>query len=137
MILVRNLEEVSFDFWGLFNKFFKFSAEIPKPRICVIKPSSVFDGLGIHLFNNKEHMIKEIEPNSPAEQSGLKPGDKIIGVDTQDVTEKDNSVVVQLLKNALANRQSIELTVMNTVEWNIFNKYAKTNLSTDSRKWSP
>ena len=86
------------------------------------------------MFNNKEHMIKEVETNSPADLSGLKPGDKILAIDGEDVTESDNSYVVELLRDALLNYREIELTVMNTVEYNIFSKYTKNNLSTDSRK---
>jgi carboxyl-terminal processing protease len=36
-------------------------------------------------------------PGSPAEKAGLKPGDKIIAVDGEDMTGQDGEVVRQVL----------------------------------------
>lgn len=66
-------------------------------------------------------MIKAIEPNSPAELSGLKPGDKILFVNEENVEEASYSSVIEKLKNALASgNDELNLVVMNAIEYNIF-----------------
>jgi len=65
-------------------------------------------------------MIKNIDTNSPAEQGGLKPGDKILVINGENVEEADYTQIVDRLKQSIAKGQSIDLLVMNIIEYNIF-----------------
>lgn len=65
-------------------------------------------------------MVKNIEPNSPAEIGGLKPGDKILAINNENVEDSTHVVVVNKLKDALASKKDIYLIVMNAIEYNIF-----------------
>ena len=65
-------------------------------------------------------MIKNIESDSPAEEGGLKPGDKILVINKENVEEADYTTVVDRLKESLANNQDIDLLVMNIIEYNLF-----------------
>lgn len=104
----------------LLNIKIGFKAELPKPRICLVKVNKSFDGLGIHLCGTKNHMIKNIETNSPADLGGLKPGDKILVINSENVEEASYTTVVNRLKEALLNHQDINLVVMNIIEYNMF-----------------
>lgn len=65
-------------------------------------------------------MIKAIEPQSPAELSGLKPGDKILYVNNENVENLSYSNVIEKLKQALNVSDELNLVVMNAIEYNIF-----------------
>ena len=93
---------------------------MPKPRSCIIKVTDAFDGLGIHLCGTKNHMIKNIEPQSPAEMGGLKPGDKILVINEENVEDSDYTKVVTRLKENLLAKTDIRLLVMNIIEYNVF-----------------
>lgn len=82
--------------------------------------NSSFDGLGIHLCGTKNHMIKNIESNSPADLGGLKPGDKILVINNENVEEASYTTVVNRLKESLLNKTDINLVVMNIIEYNMF-----------------
>jgi hypothetical protein len=118
---------LSFNFTYTYLKFIKllfliyFEAQAPKPRVCTIMPDPSFEGLGIHLSGSKNHMIKHIEANSPAHLGGLKPGDKILYINNENVEKSDHTVIIQMLKEALKKNEQIELIVMNTIEYNLFN----------------
>lgn len=99
---------------------FFFKAGIPNPRSCRISVANVESGLGIHLCGTKNHMIKNIEQDSPAEVGGLKPGDKILVINKENVEDADYTTVVDRLKDSLANNQDIDLLVMNIIEYNLF-----------------
>lgn len=62
------------------------SAENYKPRLCHIKRGP--NGYGFHLHGEKGkfgQMIRKIEADSPAAQSGLKQGDRVVAVNGQNV----------------------------------------------------
>lgn len=85
----------------------------------------MYNGLGIHLCDTKNHMIKDIEPDSPAEQGGLKPGDKILYINNENVENMSYLEVIECLKRAV-DIDNINLIVMNAIEYNIFK--GKSNL---------
>ena len=78
-------------------------------------------------------MIKNIEPNSPADLGGLKPGDKILVINSENVEEASYTTVVNRLKDALLNQQDINLVVMNIIEYNMFKEK---NPALENRKFS-
>jgi carboxyl-terminal processing protease len=66
-----------------------------------------FAGIGVLLSrpqDNQPPLIAEIFPNSPASASGLKRGDRIIGVDGQDVSGQQVGDIAQLIRGQ-ANTQ--------------------------------
>jgi len=65
-------------------------------------------------------MIKNIEKNSPADLGGLKPGDKILVINNENVEEASYTTVVNRLKEALTNQIDLNLIVMNIIEYNMF-----------------
>lgn len=67
-------------------------------------------------------MVKDIEPNSPAELGGLKPGDKILILNNENIENASYLEVLNKLKDALLNsvNKEINLVVMNAIEYNIF-----------------
>jgi hypothetical protein len=67
-------------------------------------------------------MIKDIDDLSPAEKSGLKPGDKILKVNEKNVEDiVDYQLILDLFKNdGIRKDEPINLTVMNAVEYNVF-----------------
>jgi carboxyl-terminal processing protease len=61
-----------------------------------------YGGIGSFIRGRKEGGVYIIEPfdGSPAALAGLKPGDRILGIDTTDVTNKSSDEVSTLLKGA-------------------------------------
>lgn len=78
-------------------------------------------------------MIKDIEPGSPAELGGLKPGDKILIINNENIENASYLDVVNKLKEALltSTRNEMDLVVMNAIEYNIF-KAQNSNNETDT-----
>lgn len=99
----------------IINKFVEYSM----PRMCKLELDANFTGMGIHLCDNQNHMVKDIEPGSPAVKSGIKPGDKILMVGNEYVDELTYVQVVNKLKEALHSNSSINLVVMNAIEYNL------------------
>lgn len=65
------------------------------------KSSGNYSGIGVYITTDpKDHLITVINPieGSPAEKAGLKPGDKIIKVDGQDVSLEDEDKIVSMIK---------------------------------------
>ncbi|OGP57383.1 MAG: hypothetical protein A2V67_10115 [Deltaproteobacteria bacterium RBG_13_61_14] len=55
-----------------------------------------YEGIGAWVDTEGEYLtIVSPMPDSPAERAGLQPGDQVIGIDGQDVTGQDPSVVVR------------------------------------------
>jgi hypothetical protein len=96
--------------------------EFPSFRICYLTLNSEFEGLGIRLCDNKTHMIKDIETGSPAFTGGLKPGDKILFINDENVEDASYINVVNKLKDAVLASNKIRLGVMNSIEYNLFKK---------------
>ncbi|XP_042196904.1 Na(+)/H(+) exchange regulatory cofactor NHE-RF2 isoform X2 [Callorhinchus milii] len=70
-----------------------------KPRLChMIRGES---GYGFHLHGEKGksgQFIRKVEPGSPAETAGLRPGDRVIGVNGDNVEKETHHQVVQRIK---------------------------------------
>ena len=67
-------------------------------------------------------MVKNVEPDSAAERGGLKPGDKILVINGENVEGADYTTIVERLKQSMVDQRDIELLVMNIVEYNLFKK---------------
>ena len=65
-------------------------------------------------------MIRKLEPGSPAERAGLKPGDRILEIDGENVEDIEYIILVSKLRDALKNNRLINLVVMNSVEYNVY-----------------
>jgi len=61
-----------------------------------------YGGIGSYIRGRKEGGVYIVEPfeGSPAALAGIKPGDRILGIDTVDVTDKSSDEVSALLKGA-------------------------------------
>ncbi|XP_027033312.2 Na(+)/H(+) exchange regulatory cofactor NHE-RF1a [Tachysurus fulvidraco] len=70
-----------------------------RPRLCVLEKGS--DGYGFHLHGEKNkagQFIRLVEPGSPAETSGLKPGDKLVFVNGDSVDGESHQQVVSRIR---------------------------------------
>jgi carboxyl-terminal processing protease len=68
-----------------------------------IRATGEYGGIGaVTTFNNKTLIIKELIKNSPAEKSGIKPGDEIMKVDNIAISDFDEEGIVALI-NGLPN----------------------------------
>jgi carboxyl-terminal processing protease len=71
-----------------------------------------FAGVGVLLSrpqNNQPPLIAEIFPNSPAASSGLKRGDRIVGVDGKDVTGMAVADIAQLIRGQAGSQVRIQV----------------------------
>ncbi|XP_078061883.1 Na(+)/H(+) exchange regulatory cofactor NHE-RF1-like [Mustelus asterias] len=70
-----------------------------RPRLCVIEKGS--SGYGFHLHGEKGksgQFIRLVEAASPAERAGLRPGDKVVQVNGDNVEQDNHQQVVQKIK---------------------------------------
>jgi len=78
-----------------------------------------FAGIGVLMSrpqDNQPPLIAEIFPNSPASSSGLKRGDRIIGVDGQDVSGQTVGDVASLIRGQPGSNVKIQVTRLNTTQ---------------------
>uniref|UniRef100_A0A8C6X9Q1 Na(+)/H(+) exchange regulatory cofactor NHE-RF1 n=1 Tax=Naja naja TaxID=35670 RepID=A0A8C6X9Q1_NAJNA len=71
------------------------------PRLCC--PEKGPNGYGFHLHGEKSktgQFIRLVEPDSPAEQSGLKAGDRLIEVNGDNVEKESHQQVVNRIRNS-------------------------------------
>jgi carboxyl-terminal processing protease len=71
-----------------------------------------FAGIGVLLSrpqDNQPPLIAEIFPSSPASTSGLKRGDRIVGVDGQDVTGKSVGEIAQLIRGPAGTPVTVQV----------------------------
>jgi carboxyl-terminal processing protease len=76
-----------------------------------------FAGIGVLLSrpqDNQPPLIAEIFPSSPASTSGLKRGDRIIGVDGQDVTGMSVGDIAQLIRGQVGTQVKVQVRRLNT-----------------------
>ncbi|XP_023250977.1 Na(+)/H(+) exchange regulatory cofactor NHE-RF2-like [Seriola lalandi dorsalis] len=70
-----------------------------KPRLCVMTKGE--NGYGFHLHGEKGksgQFIRKVESGSPAEESGLRPGDRVVAVNGVNVEKETHHQVVQRIK---------------------------------------
>ncbi len=64
-------------------------------------------------------MIRKVEFGSPAEASGLKPGDRILEVNGENTETIEYNMLINKLRDALKTSDTIKLLVMNSVEYKV------------------
>lgn len=70
-----------------------------KPRLCLMTKGD--NGYGFHLHGEKGksgQFIRKVEPDSPAEASGLRAGDRVVAVNGVNVERETHHQVVQRIK---------------------------------------
>ena len=78
-----------------------------------------FAGIGVLMSrpqDNQPPLIAEIFPNSPAASSGLKRGDRITGVDGQDVTGQSVSDVASLIRGQPGTNVQVQVSRLNAAQ---------------------
>lgn len=70
-----------------------------------------YQGIGVEIYQDK--IIYNVFDDSPAKEAGLQKGDKIIKVNNEDVSEKDNSYVATKIKN---ENDKVEITILRNIE---------------------
>lgn len=70
-----------------------------------------YQGIGVEIYQDK--IIYNVFDDSPAKEAGLQKGDKIIKVNNEDVSEKNNSYVATKIKN---ENDKVEITILRNNE---------------------
>ncbi|XP_026864955.2 Na(+)/H(+) exchange regulatory cofactor NHE-RF1 [Electrophorus electricus] len=81
-----------------------------RPRLCVLEKGD--NGYGFHLHGEKGKVgqfIRLVEPDSPAETSGLRAGDKLVFVNDENVESESHQQVVSRIR---ATTSKLELVVV-------------------------
>ena len=76
-------------------------SSIPAPRLCTLTKKEDHDGYGFSLYKKKNtpgQFIGTVEAGSPAEEAGLREGDKLIEVNEVDVRQESHKQVVQRVR---------------------------------------
>ncbi|TNN83401.1 Na(+)/H(+) exchange regulatory cofactor NHE-RF1 [Liparis tanakae] len=71
----------------------------PRPRLCTLEKGD--NGYGFHLHGEKGktgQFIRLVEPDSPAETSGLHAGDRLVFVNGEDVENESHQQVVSRIR---------------------------------------
>ncbi|XP_035253901.1 Na(+)/H(+) exchange regulatory cofactor NHE-RF1-like isoform X1 [Anguilla anguilla] len=75
-----------------------FKSEL-RPRLCVLKRGAEGYGFNLHSDSSRPgQYIRLVDPDSPAQRSGLRPKDKIVQVNGVPVGRKQHSEVVSAIK---------------------------------------
>lgn len=80
-------------------------------------------GYGLKVFGDNPVFVESVKEGGPADSVGLRPGDRIIRVNNQLVTDKNHYEVVELIKSA----PCVAMTVIRTVQSLIPDPYPSTN----------
>nr|XP_057906053.1 Na(+)/H(+) exchange regulatory cofactor NHE-RF1 [Doryrhamphus excisus] len=76
-------------------------SQYPRPRLCTLEKGD--NGYGFHLHGEKGktgQFIRLVEPDSPAEASGLLAGDRLVFVNGEDVENESHQQVVSRIRAA-------------------------------------
>ncbi|XP_068606052.1 Na(+)/H(+) exchange regulatory cofactor NHE-RF1-like [Brachionichthys hirsutus] len=85
-------------------------SQSPRPRLCALEKGD--NGYGFHLHGEKGktgQFIRLVEPDSPAETSGLRAGDRLVFVNGEDVENESHQQVVGRIR---ATDGRLELVVV-------------------------
>lgn len=89
------------------------------PRTYTLKRSDSYDGLGISVSadsrTRSNHIIRDVEHGSPAQQVGLRKNDRIISINGTNVENIDFDDVLLLLKHGL-DQNNLQLTVIHELD---------------------
>jgi Na(+)/H(+) exchange regulatory cofactor NHE-RF2 len=75
--------------------------DAPRPRLCQVIKRPDFSGYGFNLHAEKARpgqFIGKVDENSPAQDTGLKEGDRIIEVNGVNISQENHKQVVQRIK---------------------------------------
>ncbi|KAK2833691.1 hypothetical protein Q5P01_017580 [Channa striata] len=81
-----------------------------RPRLCALEKGD--NGYGFHLHGEKGktgQFIRLVEPDSPAESSGLRAGDRLVFVNGQDVENESHQQVVSRIRATVGRLELIVL----------------------------
>ncbi len=93
--------------------------DAPRPRNCHIVKRPDFQGYGFNLHAEKARpgqFIGKVDENSPAEDAGLREGDRIIEVNGVNISQENHKQVVQRIK-AISNETSLLVVDKSTDEY--------------------
>ncbi|CAJ1076908.1 Na(+)/H(+) exchange regulatory cofactor NHE-RF1 [Xyrichtys novacula] len=79
-----------------------------RPRLCTLEKGD--NGYGFHLHGEKGktgQFIRLVEPDSPAESSGLRAGDRLVFVNTEDVENESHQQVVSRIRATVGRLELI------------------------------
>ncbi|XP_041673491.1 Na(+)/H(+) exchange regulatory cofactor NHE-RF1-like [Cheilinus undulatus] len=79
-----------------------------RPRLCMLEKGD--NGYGFHLHGEKGktgQFIRLVEPDSPAESSGLRAGDRLVFVNGQDVEQESHQQVVSRIRATMGQLELI------------------------------
>lgn len=69
-----------------------------------------YEGIGVEVdTSTKPLTIVSPFPGSPGEKAGLKPGDKVVGVDGEDVSSMDGSLVIRKIKGPSGTKVTLTI----------------------------
>ena len=76
-------------------------SDAPRPRLCHLRKRPGFDGYGFNLHAEKGRtgqFVGKVDPGSPADQAGLREGDRIVEVNGVPVGAETHAQVVERVK---------------------------------------
>jgi len=75
---------------------FNTLTDSPEPRLCHLLTWPNYEGYGFFVaYNTDGCYVKTVEPNSPAQLGGLRPLDRIIEINSKQVTAKDREYIMK------------------------------------------
>ena len=91
-------------------------------RMCFIKFTDAYNGLGIHLNNHEHYVVKSVEANSPAQKADVRAHDKILAINSVNASEKNSTELKRMLAAAWRAKKTIELLVINIAKFNVLKR---------------
>jgi hypothetical protein len=76
--------------------------------------SRTAEGFGFHMYTNRERegqYIKTVSPNTPADLSGMLPGDHVLAVDGVNVTSDTHHQVVEKVRTGTGDKKLLVIDI--------------------------